>query len=89
MSYEIVKVHTDNSFDTDESDIKKVQLLDRSEETVAQVVTFIDQSLEYYFTSREGNKTEVETVHPTYRDPYIRTKANQTTYDNLLSLPRF
>nr|WP_243884401.1 DUF3892 domain-containing protein [Lactiplantibacillus plantarum] len=26
---------------------------------------------------------------PPYRDPYIRTKANQTTYDNLLSLPRF
>lgn len=23
MSYEIVKVHTDNSFDTDESDIKR------------------------------------------------------------------
>lgn len=33
--------------------------------------------------------SEVESVHPQYGAPYIRTKANYTTKDNLLSLPRF
>ncbi|EKD5215975.1 TPA: DUF3892 domain-containing protein [Enterococcus faecalis] len=31
----------------------------------------------------------VEPVHPRNRPVYIRTKANKTTKDNLLSLPRF
>jgi hypothetical protein len=31
----------------------------------------------------------VRTVHPTYGEPYVQTKPDNTTTDNLLSLPRF
>lgn len=89
MEFEIVKVHTTTYFESNESDIQKVRLSDGSDEMVEQVVRYIDNNFEYYFTSREGLKTKVETVHPAYSDPYIRTKANQITSDNLLSLPRF
>ncbi|ARW21859.1 DUF3892 domain-containing protein [Levilactobacillus brevis] len=89
MEFEIVKVHTTTYFESNESDIQKVRLSDGSDELVEQVVRYIDNNFEYYFTSREGLKTKVETVHPSYSDPYIRTKANQITSDNLLSLPRF
>ncbi|MEQ6218255.1 DUF3892 domain-containing protein [Levilactobacillus brevis] len=54
-----------------------------------RILNLFDNNFEYYFTSREGLKTKVETVHLAYSDPYIRTKANQITSDNLLSLPRF
>ncbi|WP_413476746.1 DUF3892 domain-containing protein [Latilactobacillus fuchuensis] len=89
MAYEIVKVSVKNVFSPSESDIERVKLSDGTIETVPQVVNFIDRSFDYYFTSSNGHKTEVETVHPSNSEPYIRTKANQTTSDNLLSLPRF
>lgn len=89
MSFRIVQVHTDHNCDKDESNIKKIQLSDGTEETVTQVVNFIDASLEYYFTSHEGNRTEVEAVHLTHHDPYIRAKKSHKTSDSLLSLPQF
>lgn len=89
MAYEIVKVSLKSVFSPSESDIERVKLSDGIIEPVSQVVDFIDSGFEYYFTSSNRQKTEVETVHPSNSDPYIRTKANQTTSDNLLSLPRF
>lgn len=89
MSYETVAVRTSNTFTQSESDIEQVKLSDGSVETKAQVVKYIDQDMEYYFTASNGSHAVVETVHPAYSDPYIRTVANRTTRDNLLSLPRF
>lgn len=78
-----------SSYASKESDIEKVKLSGGTVESVTEVVKFIDKGYEYYFTSSQGHRTGVETVHPSYSDPYIRTKANQTTSDNLLSLPKF
>mgnify|MGYP004723649969 FL=1 len=89
MEFEIVKVHTTTYSESNESDIQKVRLSDGSDELVEQVVRYIDNNFEYYFTAREGLKTKVETVHTAYSGTDIRTKANQITSDNLLSLPRF
>ncbi|MGV9033301.1 DUF3892 domain-containing protein [Lactococcus lactis] len=69
--------------------ITHIKLSDGDVETIAQAVRYIDDNHVYYYVNSYGNTTEVETVHPYGRDPYIRTKANSTTTDNLLSLPRF
>lgn len=89
MSFEIVWVHTEPSNATDESNITKVKLANYDVLTVAAVVNNIDHGYAYYFTARNGRKPAVEAVHPFGRDPYIRTKANSVTSDNLLNLRRF
>ncbi|MGW7932138.1 DUF3892 domain-containing protein [Staphylococcus xylosus] len=45
--------------------------------------------MEYYYTTSANSKASVEAVYPKNRKPYIRTIANGTESDNLLSLPRF
>lgn len=89
MAYEITHVRLTSEYQNDEEHITDVKLSDGTEETVTQVVHFIDALMEYYFTARNGSHADVESVHPSGRNPYIRTKPNHTTTDNLLSLPRF
>lgn len=69
--------------------ITHVKLSTGTAETVAQVVGYIDSNYEYYYTTGGGSKAIVESVHPVGRPAYIRTKANNTTKDNLLNLPQF
>lgn len=69
--------------------ITHVKLSDDTVETVAQVVLYIDKENKYYYVDASGARIEVESVHPTGKLPYIRTKANATTKDNLLNLPTF
>lgn len=89
MAYQIVAVRTKNIFSSKPSDITAVKLSDRSIESVQTVVKYIDSGLEYFYTTSWTSKAEVESVHPDFRDPYIRTKANYTTTDNLSNLPKF
>jgi hypothetical protein len=89
MAYQITHVRLSDDSATSTEHITDVRLSDGAEETKAQVVKYIDQGMEYYYTQSTGSRADVETVHPTGRTPYIRTKANNTTRDNLLSLPRF
>ncbi|AUJ23130.1 DUF3892 domain-containing protein [Virgibacillus dokdonensis] len=79
---------SDPKKDTTE-EIVKVKLSNGQVETVAEVVKWIDKNYKYYYTNVDGSEAEIESVHPAGRDPYIRTKANKTTKDNLLSLPKF
>ncbi len=69
--------------------ITHVKLSDDTVETVAQVVLYIDKENKYYYVDASGARIEVESVHPTGKLPYIRTKLNATTKDNLLNLPTF
>lgn len=89
MAYQITHVRLSDNNATSTEHIIRVKLSDGTEETKAQVVKYIDQGMEYFYTVGGNSKAYVETVHPVGRDPYIRTKANSTTKDNLLSLPRF
>lgn len=89
MSYQITHIRLSDNNATSVESIIEVKLSDGSKETKAQVVIYIDRGMEYYYTQTNGSKADVETVHPVGKDPYIRTKANNTTKDNLLSLPRF
>lgn len=89
MSFKITHIRLSDNNATSEESITAVKLSNGSEETKADVVTHIDQGSEYYYTQSNGSKAVVETVHPVGSDPYIRTKANNTTKDNLFSLPRF
>ncbi|MCX2666580.1 DUF3892 domain-containing protein [Leuconostoc mesenteroides] len=89
MAYEITHVRVDGEYNKSEDHITDVKLSDGTFESVHQVVGFIDGRMEYFFTDHLGSKAQVESVHPSGRPAYIRTKPNQTTTDNLLSLPRF
>ena len=88
-TYNIVAIRTKYSFSDTADDIIAVKLDFGYFESVPNVVSSIDFGSTYYYTDNLGIKSEVKSVHPQYGAPYIRTKANYTTKDNLLSLPRF
>lgn len=89
MSFEIIAIKTKYSFSTSTSDITEIKLSGGVIETIEDAVRYIDTGMEYFYTTSYYTKAIVETVHPYNGKPYIRTKANNTTQDNLLSLPRF
>lgn len=89
MAYQITHIRLSVSSSTSTEHITHVKLAGGTVETVAQVVGYIDRGMEYFYTTSANTKAIVETVHPFGRPAYIRTKANSTTKDNLLSLPRF
>lgn len=89
MAYQIIAVRTKDIFAFKPSDITDVKLSNGSTESVQAVVKYIDSGVEYFYTTSWTSKAEVESVHPDSRAPYIRTKANYTTADNLLNLPKF
>jgi hypothetical protein len=66
--------------------ITDVKLDNGSTKTRAQVVSDIDSNQSYYYTNGGGQTAYVEVVRPTGEVPYIRTKGDSTTADNLLSL---
>jgi len=82
-----VRVSEYNPTSTDK--ITDVKLSQGTSESVSQVVRYLDSGAEYYYTTSTNSRALVETVHPDYKPAYIRTKANRTTKDNLLNLPRF
>ncbi|KKX52426.1 DUF3892 domain-containing protein [Brevibacillus borstelensis] len=88
-SYQITHVRLSDSNSTSTEHITHVKLSGGTVETKADVVKYIDGGHEYFYTTSSNSKAYVETVHPVGRPAYIRTKANSTTKDNLLSLPRF
>jgi hypothetical protein len=88
-SYQITHIRLSSSSSTSSEHITHIKLSGGIEETREQAVRFIDSGQEYYYTSSSNSKAIVETVHPTGRAAYIRTKGNSTTSDNLLSLPKF
>jgi hypothetical protein len=88
-SYQITHIRLSNPTATSTEHITHVKLSTGIIESVPQVVAAIERGHEYYYTTSPYTRATVEVVRPTGRPPYIRTKANQTTRDNLLSLPRF
>lgn len=89
MAYHITHIRTSENNATTTDKITHVKLESGTEETVEQVVRYLDAKIEYYYTTSSNSKALVQAVHPTHGRPYIRTKANQTAKDNLLNLPRF
>ncbi|WP_416053882.1 DUF3892 domain-containing protein [Duganella violaceipulchra] len=55
--------------------------------TVAEVVGLVDGGYRFYVEDRLGVRAYVEVVRPLWHLPYIRTHRDDTTSDNLLSLP--
>lgn len=92
MKYKITKVRLQTNGSKEEH-ITHVLISDGTaigtELTVSAVVKSIEKSNEYYYTTGGGETATVEAVYPKDRDPYIRTKPDDTIKDNLLSLPTF
>ncbi|WP_068786631.1 DUF3892 domain-containing protein [Paenibacillus phocaensis] len=89
-SYQITHIRLSDPWGSNTEHITHVMLSGGTVETREEVVRYIDGGHEYFYTHGPWNtKAYVETVHPYGRPAYIRTKANNTTTDNLLSLPRF
>lgn len=55
--------------------------------TRGELVNLIDSGRESFFTHVDGKSAWIETVHPGVGQPYVKTKADNTLKDNLLSLP--
>lgn len=89
MAFEIVAIRTEGYLPDTPDKITEVKLSDGTIETVPQVVSYIDDKMEYYYTTSSLTKASVTSVHPSSGHAYIRTVGNGTRRDNLLSLPEF
>lgn len=90
-SFQIVAVRTDWSTDSSHEHISEVKTSGGSIWSRATVVKDIREGGDSYYTEVDGSKADVivvECPNCTF-DDYIRTTADSTTADNLLSLPRF
>lgn len=57
--------------------------------TRAEMVAYVKLSPDTYYTNVEGHKAYVEVAVSSNGTEYVKTKADYTTKNNLLSLPRF
>jgi hypothetical protein len=90
-SFQIVAVRTESSSSGSHEHISKVKTSGGSEWSRATVVKDIREGGDSYYTEVNGSKADVivvECPNCTFSD-YIKTTADSTTADNLLSLPKF
>lgn len=90
-SFQIVKVRTEKPLGVTHEHISAVMLKYGAELPRRTVVNDIRYGTDSYFTEVAGARADVivrECPYCTFSD-YIKTTADYTTADNLLSLPRF
>lgn len=90
-SFQIVAVRTDLSESGLHEHISEVKTSGGGEWSRATVVKDIREGTDSYYTEVDGSKADVIVVECPRCDfgDYIKTTADSTTADNLLSLPRF
>lgn len=57
--------------------------------TKAQMVIYVAMSPGSYYTNEYGKKAEVVIAYTDKDEAYVKTQPDNTTKNNLLSLPRF
>jgi Protein of unknown function (DUF3892) len=90
-SFQIVAVRTEDSESGQHEHISMVKTSGGGEWTRETVIYDIRHGSDSYYTEVDGTRAEVivvECPRCTFSD-YIKTTADDTTADNLLSLPRF
>jgi hypothetical protein len=93
-SFQITKVRTERAYGASHDHISAVELGNRTDWRFNRdyiVGQIRSPSGDRYYTFANGSRADVVVVgcpHCTFRD-YIKTTADGTTADNLLSLPRF
>lgn len=90
MEFEIIKIRPGRSpFDKYVDKIEAIMLSNESVLTIPEVIDAIDgQQHQFFYTTFWNSHTPVEVVD-SVNGKYIRTEANHSTSDNLLSLPKF
>ena len=91
MAFQIVAVRTESSADGSHQHISEVKTSGGNEWSRDSVVKDIRNGSYSYYTEVDGSKAEVivvECPNCTFGD-YLKTTADGTTADNLLSLPKF
>ncbi|MCD8898378.1 DUF3892 domain-containing protein [Mammaliicoccus sciuri] len=89
MKYRITHIRLSDSFGSNTEKITHVKIANTTIESVKDMVNYLDKGIKYFYTKSNGSEAEVESVHPSDREPYIRTKGNNSISDNLLNLPKF
>lgn len=89
--YQITHVRVSDNNATSTEKITHVRLAGNySDCTVAEIIRYIEANNEFFYTTAyTTTKSYVEVATSSLGNKYIRTKANNTTKDNLLNLPRF
>lgn len=88
MSKRIAEVHV-ASPGTHEQHISEVKFSDGTKESRATAYTAVTTGSDYYFTTGGGQRAKVEGATSSEGTKYIRTKADSTIKDNLLSLTKY
>lgn len=92
MEYQITHVRVSDHNSTSSEKITHVRISGGYPDyTVDEIIKFMNNNHTFFYTDYFTlmQKAFIEVVRPSSGTPYIRTKANTTIKDNLLSLPRF
>ena len=89
MNYEITHIRLSEEDAINTNKITQVKLADGSIQDIPEVVKLIEMGHEYSYTIPGFSLMHVEVAHPLMGDPYIQTRADQSTTDTLLNLPTF
>ena len=90
-TYQITHVRVSDNNATSTEKITDVKLSGNYKDcTVAQIIKYLENNNDFFYTTTyQTAKSFIEVATSSLGNKYIRTKANYTTKDNLLSLPRF
>lgn len=86
---EIIAIRVSSPYASHPSDIVAVKLSNGNILSTQEVILEINYGKEFFYTTSYNSHAYVEAVVSATGRSYIRTKANTTTSDNLLNLPRF
>ncbi|MBP1040355.1 hypothetical protein I6N95_04940 [Vagococcus sp. BWB3-3] len=56
---------------------------------IKTMIEYLGIGGQYYYFNSTSDVTYIESVHPLYKDSYIRSCNYDGVYDNLMSLPHF
>ncbi|AWN66981.1 DUF3892 domain-containing protein [Lactococcus lactis] len=91
-NYQITHIRVSDNNATSTEKITHVKILANDPAyTVNDIIGLIQQGHQFFYTTTpyQTTKSFIEVATSSLGNKYIRTKANYTTRDNLLSLPRF
>ena len=90
--YQITHVRVSDNNATSTEKITHVKILNNDPAyTVNDIIGFINKGHNFFYTTSgyQSTKAHVEIAKSSLGNYYLKTKANSTTKDNLLNLPRF
>lgn len=87
MRHEITNIRRNHLAHNSTESIYAVKLAQGDHLLIKTLITYLDMGVSYFHCD-QGLEREIESIHPIYKEPYIRTR-DCSEQDPLLGLPPY